>query len=424
MMNRANSATATGSSRPACISATHASHDRRRIAPYRPRISTRRWSSRAAIAPDVRWIATIVARSSLPASSSRVASASSSSWVRAPSRRAGGSGTVVVRTRARSASIAALTSSSEPGRVRRLSIPIRTVGRTASTGSPSSAATAAASASPSGRRRPIAAQGSSGLTSASCTIRATGPGSRERQLRVAFGVAPTTCTSTSGSARSAGRRRAAGARARPRTALVGEHEMRGARAIGRPPPGPRRRRPPRPGRPRRRGRRRRRGPPGGRGSGRTSARSTSGVSTTTATSARVERARERRRAADGAHRRRAAVDEDEDALGDERQLLAGDARPRAGPRRVRATRRSDELAQRRQVRLGEEPLERDLGALGRVDVAVPHPLAERVRAHVDELDLVGASSSTSSGRRSLTGAPVIVATASATRLEVLDVAAC
>ena len=50
-----------------------------------------------------------------------------------------------------------------------------------------------------------------------------------------------------------------------------------------------------------------------------------------------------------------------------------------------------ELAQRGQVRLGEEPVERHLGPVGRIDVAVPHALAERVRAHVDELDLVGAS---------------------------------
>ncbi len=42
-----------------------------------------------------------------------------------------------------------------------------------------------------------------------------------------------------------------------------------------------------------------------------------------------------------------------------------------------------------QVRLGEEAVERDLGPLRRIDVAVAHPLAKRVRAHVDELDLVG-----------------------------------
>ena len=48
-----------------------------------------------------------------------------------------------------------------------------------------------------------------------------------------------------------------------------------------------------------------------------------------------------------------------------------------------------DLAQRRQVGLGEEAVERDRRPLGRVDVAVAHPLAQRVRAHVHELDLVG-----------------------------------
>ena len=150
------------------------SHERRRITPYRARNRTRRWSSRAAIAPDVRWIVTIVARPASGLLESRRRSASSSSWVGRVRRRAGGSGTVVVRTRARSASIAAadLVIRCRAGSVGR-SVPIRTVGRTASRGSPSSAATAAASASPSGRRRPIAAHGSSGFTTASCTIRAT-----------------------------------------------------------------------------------------------------------------------------------------------------------------------------------------------------------------------------------------------------------
>ena len=47
------------------------------------------------------------------------------------------------------------------------------------------------------------------------------------------------------------------------------------------------------------------------------------------------------------------------------------------------------LAERSQIRLREEPVERDPGSIRRVDVAVAHPLAERVRAHVDEFDLVG-----------------------------------
>ena len=49
-----------------------------------------------------------------------------------------------------------------------------------------------------------------------------------------------------------------------------------------------------------------------------------------------------------------------------------------------------QLAQGGEVRLGEEPVEGHLGPLGRVHVAVAHPLPERVRAHVDELDLLGA----------------------------------
>ena len=48
-----------------------------------------------------------------------------------------------------------------------------------------------------------------------------------------------------------------------------------------------------------------------------------------------------------------------------------------------------ELAEGGEVALREEPVEGDLGALRRVDVAVLHPLPERMRAHVHELDLVG-----------------------------------
>ena len=72
-----------------------------------------------------------------------------------------------------------------------------------------------------------------------------------------------------------------------------------------------------------------------------------------------------------------------------------------------------QLAQGRQVGLGEEPLQGDLGALRRIDVAVLHALPERVRA-MSTSSISSAPSSTSSGSRSLTGAPVIVATASAT----------
>ena len=48
-----------------------------------------------------------------------------------------------------------------------------------------------------------------------------------------------------------------------------------------------------------------------------------------------------------------------------------------------------QLAQGRQVGLGEEAVEGQAGALRRIDVAVADPLAQRVGAHVDQLDLVG-----------------------------------
>ncbi len=54
----------------------------------------------------------------------------------------------------------------------------------------------------------------------------------------------------------------------------------------------------------------------------------------------------------------------------------------------RATRRRASSTQRGQVLLGEEALESDAGGVRPVDVAVAHPLAERVGAHIDELDLV------------------------------------
>ena len=149
----------------------------------------------------------------------------------------------------------------------------------------------------------------------------------------------------------------------------------------------RRRRRRRPARPRRQGRRRRRAPPGCRGAGRTAGARASGRVDDDGHERGVERARERRRPPDRPDRRRAAVDEDQDAIGHERQLLARDRvlelaldAPGHQPQA--------QLAQRGQVRLREEPVEGDLRALGRVDVAVLHPLPQRVRAHVDELDLV------------------------------------
>ncbi len=80
-----------------------------------------------------------------------------------------------------------------------------------------------------------------------------------------------------------------------------------------------------------------------------------------------------------------------------------------------------ELTQGGQVGLGEEPVESDPGAVGRVDVAVPHALPEGMRAHVHELDLVG-------GLQDLVGQPLVDRRAGdgldrvGDRLEVLDVA--
>ena len=48
-----------------------------------------------------------------------------------------------------------------------------------------------------------------------------------------------------------------------------------------------------------------------------------------------------------------------------------------------------ELAQRREVAGPEVVAERGVDLLGRVDVAVRHPAAQRLGRHVDELDLVG-----------------------------------
>ena len=47
-----------------------------------------------------------------------------------------------------------------------------------------------------------------------------------------------------------------------------------------------------------------------------------------------------------------------------------------------------ELAQRAEVALPEEVGERRVDLLGRVDVAVGHPPPERLRRHVDQLDLI------------------------------------
>ena len=89
----------------------------------------------------------------------------------------------------------------------------------------------------------------------------------------------------------------------------------------------------------------------------------------------------------GARRGRCVVEQDEDAL-----AHALDRPGRSGPLELRIHAAGHEpereLAESGQVRLGEEAVERDAGALLAVDVAVAHPLPERVRAHVDELDLV------------------------------------
>ena len=103
----------------------------------------------------------------------------------------------------------------------------------------------------------------------------------------------------------------------------------------------------------------------------------------------MDRARQPGRPPDRPDRGRAAVHEHHDPVGDERQGLAGELALQL-PLDALGGEPERQLAERREVRLGEELVERDLGALRRIDVAVLHPLAERVRAHVDELDLVGA----------------------------------
>ena len=128
-------------------------------------------------------------------------------------------------------------------------------------------------------------------------------------------------------------------------------------ATGRPPRGPSRGPSPRRARRRRPGRPRRRAPPGGRGCGRTAG------ATTRASRRRPRRARRgspasARRPTDRPQRGRAAVDEDEHAVGDERQLAAGRGALQLAldPLRHEA---QGELAEGGQVGLGEELLERD-----------------------------------------------------------------
>ena len=112
-----------------------------------------------------------------------------------------------------------------------------------------------------------------------------------------------------------------------------------------------------------------------------------GVSTTTAMSGA------RSTAAAAAARRMARgvaadlVDEDQHALG---HRLGDDRRADPLELGVHATRdeAQAELSQGREVRLREEPVQRDRRPLGRIDVAVAHPLAERERAHVHQLDLI------------------------------------
>ena len=107
--------------------------------------------------------------------------------------------------------------------------------------------------------------------------------------------------------------------------------------------------------------------------------------------ARPERGGQGRAAVQRAPAHRSLVHDDEHALAHRpaaaHALLADDALQllvdRAGDEAQR------QLAERRQVGLREEAIQGQPGALGRVDVAVADPLAQRVRAHVDQLDLVG-----------------------------------
>ncbi len=135
---------------PARIASTARLQRSRRVVPYRARMRTRRSCCRAATAPTVRWMATTVSRSSLPALSSRSASASRASSEAASMTRAALIGPRASRTRTRSASMAAARSSSDAKAASSVTEPIRTAGRTVSIGSCSAAATASASSSPRG----------------------------------------------------------------------------------------------------------------------------------------------------------------------------------------------------------------------------------------------------------------------------------
>ena len=154
--------------------------------------------------------------------------------------------------------------------------------------------------------------------------------------------------------------------------------------------------------------------PGGRAPGRTAARSLAGVSTTTAMSAAVER---RRRGWPRAGRPDATAGLPSTRT-TTRSVTSGSCWPAIVSSSWPSTSPGDEpqrqLAQRGQVRLGEELVERDLRSA---------PADRRCRASSAGAARAGScrrarsrrrASSTSSGRRSLTGAPVIVATASAT----------
>ena len=145
-----------------------------------------------------------------------------------------------------------------------------------------------------------------------------------------------------------------------------------------------------------------------------------GVSTTTASSGA------RRMAAVAAARRRArgvagdASTSDEDALADRLSQPRG---PDVLELRIHASgdEAEGQLAQRGQVRLGEEAVEGDPRALLGVDVAVAHPLAERERTHVDELDLIGGGKDLV-GDALVDGGPGDRRDSVGDRFEVLDVA--
>ena len=100
---------------------------------------------------------------------------------------------------------------------------------------------------------------------------------------------------------------------------------------------------------------------------------------------RAQDGRRRRRATERSRCRRRRVHQDEDAFAQRPGRRTDALELRVDPAGDEPQR---QLAQRGQVRLGEEAIERDTRPIRRVDVAMAHPLAERVRAHVDEFDLV------------------------------------